>query len=360
MPLIIKSHQDHHGQEEVSPGLQHHLEASGFFTQALSDPLLGRLQIHDDKNRQKIKDGWKQGRLHHLDVFTTDDLGHHERRGAHYGRHELTTGRGDRFDRRGDMRFVTGFLHQGDGKGAGGHHVGGRGSGQGAHQGAADHGGLGRPASQLSGQGIGQVDEQFAAAEFLENTSENDEQGDVFGRHTHRNAIDAFGGGVHELQNALQGVEAMPHGSRNPGAEVGIQDKKQSQGCQDPPDDPPRGLENHHQGKGADHDVRGVGHARVIGDAGPVGQDIHTGKRGHRRPDRVDRRDSMKGTATGRVQDENDDRQDQPVGSPGGSWTNKRRKNRHRDGTNQARLRPGISTGPRHRPGNGSPGRHPA
>ncbi len=90
------------------------------------------------------------------------------------------------------MRPVAQPLHQRDGEGAGGHHIGDGAARDRTHAGRGDDRRLGRAAALPAGGRIGQVDEELAGTGDLEKGTEQHEDEDIGGRHPHGQAEDSL------------------------------------------------------------------------------------------------------------------------------------------------------------------------
>ncbi len=82
------------------------------------------LDVDDVEQGNVGNDGRQKSVLHDLDVGNAHVLHHQESRRAHYRRHQLAIDRARHLDRRRLVRAVADALHERNGEGAGGHHIG--------------------------------------------------------------------------------------------------------------------------------------------------------------------------------------------------------------------------------------------
>ena len=159
-------------------------------------PGLHGLQV-DNVDQCDVGDECQQrGVLDHLQVRDPDVFHHQERHRSHDGRGQLAVGGGRHFHRPGFLRGETHLAHQGNREGPGGDHVGdGRPGNQAGHA-RGHHGGLRRPALQMSHEGKGYADEVIAGPSLLQQGSEQYEQKHHARRHAQGHAEYALGGQI--------------------------------------------------------------------------------------------------------------------------------------------------------------------
>ena len=130
--------------------------------------------------------------LHDLDIGNTDVFHHQESGRTHHRRHQLAIDRTRHLDRRRLVRAVTHALHERNGEGAGGHHIGNRRARNDAGGSRRQHRRLGRPAAQVPEQRIRYLDEIAACPGLFEQGTKQYEQEDIAGRDTQGDAEYAF------------------------------------------------------------------------------------------------------------------------------------------------------------------------
>ena len=221
----------------------------------LQSQLLG-FQMDGDENAGEVQHGGKDGLYSYLRIWDIHVLCHQERRCAHDGGHDLTAGRGGSLHRAGELRLVTGFLHHGDGDGAGGHGVAHGGAGHHAAQGGGNDRHLGGAAGRPARQTVGEADEEVGDAGALQKCAKDDEQHNVGVADAYRRTDDAAGGVEQLIDDVLQRlVEAgVP-------AELVIErvDQQQAQHHQNGQAHAPAAqLDQYHNTDGTDDDVDGL------------------------------------------------------------------------------------------------------
>ena len=130
--------------------------------------------------------------LDHLKVGNTHVLHHQEGRGPHNRRSQLTVSRSSDFNRARLGGRETHPLHQRNGKGTGGDHVGNGGTGNHATEATGYHGCLGRSATHVSQQRIGHLDEVVTGTCPFEQSTKQHKQEHEAGRDAQRHAKHAF------------------------------------------------------------------------------------------------------------------------------------------------------------------------
>ena len=78
--------------------------------------MLLRFQMHTDPDAGEIKHRRNRRRFNDFDIGNTHELSHQEGCRTHDRRHQLTAGRGRRFDRPGKFFGITHFFHHRDGE----------------------------------------------------------------------------------------------------------------------------------------------------------------------------------------------------------------------------------------------------
>ncbi len=134
---------------------------------------------------------------------------HDKCRRAHDGRQQLAAHRGGGLDRAGKLLGVACLLHQRDGEGAGGDHVGHGGAVDGAEEAGGQHGHLRRAALGVAGEGVGDVVEELAHAALVHHFAEDDKQHDIGRGHLDRGAVDAVDVGGQIGHDAVPVIAAV-------------------------------------------------------------------------------------------------------------------------------------------------------
>ena len=211
-----------------------------------------------DENAGEVQHGGKDGLYSYLRIGDIHVLCHQERRCAHDGGHDLTTGRGGGLHRAGELRLVAGFLHHGDGDGASGHGVAHGGAGHHAAQGGGNDRHLGGAAAGPAGDTVGKADEEVGDAGALQKRAENDEQHDIGIAHVDGCADDA-GGGIEQLiDDGLEGVIQRGAVHRTGVAELidkGVDDQRARHAQNGHTHAAAAQLHQHQNADHADHDV---------------------------------------------------------------------------------------------------------
>ena len=153
--------------------------------------VLGGPHLHLKDDAQVVDQGGQDGGLDDDRVLYAQGLRHDKGGGAHDGGQQLSAHRGGGLHGPGKLLGVARLLHQGDGKGAGGDHIGHGGAVDGAQEAGGQHRHLGGAALGVAGQGVGNVIEELAHAALVHHLAEDDEQHDKGGRHLHGASVDA-------------------------------------------------------------------------------------------------------------------------------------------------------------------------
>ena len=153
------------------------------------------------------------------------------------------------------MLFKTDFFHQRNGEGAGGDGIGHRTAGNGSHHAADGNRDFGRPASELTEKGGGQIDKELGAAAGPEKGAEGDEQKDELGHDLQRDAEDAVFGHKKGGGYALDVVSTVGERRRQQLTEKGIENEDKGDNQQWPPDRAPGGFEYQDHGHYAESNV---------------------------------------------------------------------------------------------------------
>ena len=285
---------------------------------------LQRLQVHDVEQRDVRNQRRQDGVLHHLHVGDAHVLHHQEGRCAHHRRHDLAVDRGRHLHRAGLVAAVAHALHQRNGEGAGGHHVGDRRAGDDASGRRRHHRRLGRPPAHVAQQRERALDEVVAGAGFVEQRAEQHEQEDEAAGHAQRDAEYALGGEPEVRGRPLQrGAAVRQHvGHVGPGKGVdqeqrGHDDHGQAQhaasGLQQQDDADDEDVHVHLRRAAGPGGQLAVEQEQVagaegtdqrhhpIGDRHPIGARALAGRIGHEAQEHGERQ--MDGTAFGVVED---------------------------------------------------------
>ncbi len=220
--------------------------------------------MHDVEQRDVGNDRRQEGVLDDLRIRHADVLGHEEGGRAHHRRHDLAVdARGD-LDGAGLLRGIAHPLHQGDGEGAAGHHVGDRRAGDHAHQPGRDHRGLGGAAAHVAEERERDLDEVVARPGLLQQRAEKDEQEDVARRNPQRHPEYPLGGQPVVRHRLDQGHALVRHDVGHEGAGESVAQHQQGDDGERRPDHPPGRLEEqqHADHRGADVERRGLAGTR--------------------------------------------------------------------------------------------------
>ena len=166
--------QEHNGDQQMAP-VTHDLAGLGHLVlgQAV-EAVLGGPHLDLDDDAQIVDQGGDDGGLDNDAVLNAQGLRHDEGGGAHDGGQQLAAHGGGGLHGAGELLGVAGLLHQGNGEGAGGDHVGHGGAVDGAQEAGGQNGHLGGAALGVAGQGVGDVVEELAHAALVHDLAEND------------------------------------------------------------------------------------------------------------------------------------------------------------------------------------------
>jgi hypothetical protein len=218
---------------------------------------LHRLQMDDVEQRDVGGDRRQEGVLDHLDVRDADILRDQEGGRPHHRRHDLAVDGRRHLHRAGLCRRIADPLHQRNGEGARGDHIGDGGARDDAGQPRGDHRRLGGPAAQMAEQGEGKLDEVVAGAGLLQQRAEQHEQKDEVGGDAERDAEHPFGG-----EPELRGGALVRHHLGQPGTGEHVAEKDQRDDAERRPQGAPRRLQQQRHAGDAD---RHVGRGRQAG-----------------------------------------------------------------------------------------------
>ncbi len=235
-------------------------------------------------------EGRDRRRLADLQVGNVDVLGDDERRRAHDRRHDLAVDSGRHLDRGGLLRRVADLLHQRNGEGAAGHHVGDGRPRHHAGQAARQDRRLGRPPLVAPEQAHRQVDEETSGAGPLQQGAEEDEEKDDARRDVERDAEDPLGGQRDLADVALHARPAKSDKIGHVRAEEDVQGKDHGDRRQRRAHDPPRPLQQNEDERPADQQVAAVRHPDPRGDPLVVEDDVEGGEGGDQRQQQVHHR----------------------------------------------------------------------
>ncbi len=185
----------------------------------------GRLFIKTILNGDVVQDSRHRRDLDDFQVAGVGELRHQEGAGPHDRRHQLPSGTRCGLHSTGHMCRIAYPLHHRDGEGTGRHYVANCGPGDRTHKAAGDHRSLGRTATEAAGQGIGQVDEEIAAAGRLQKGAKQHEDKDEGRRHAKRDAEDPFGRQPEGGGHTFDAITLVDDQVRHIRAEIGIKQK---------------------------------------------------------------------------------------------------------------------------------------
>ena len=185
--------------------LLHHLHGVG-------DVILGQpgqpqppgFKVDGEEKAQVVQEGGDDGGQHDVGVAQVEEFRHDEAHRAHDGGAELAPRGGHRFHRPGELLFIAGLLHQGDGNGSGGSYIGDGGPVNHSHQSGGQHRHLGGSSRGLAHQSEGKIVDKFGKPAVFQKGSKDHKEKNVGGRHADARTQQALGapelGGQHPLE----------------------------------------------------------------------------------------------------------------------------------------------------------------
>ena len=213
------------------------------------------LQMDDIDKRDIGNRRRNDGVLDDLGIGNAHIFHHQEGRSPHDRRHDLTVDRGRHLDRAGLFTGKAHALHQRDGKGAGGHHVGNRGPRNQPGHGRADNGRLRRPAAQVTHQRKCDLNEVIPGPRLIQQRAEQHEQEDEAGGHAKRDPEDALGGDPLMVRDLGQRVAFMGDDLGHLRPEEGIDQKQRGHDHQRRTKRAARDLQQQQDADDRDHQI---------------------------------------------------------------------------------------------------------
>lgn len=163
----------------------------------------------------------------------------------------------------GKLRGIAALFHQGNGKGAGAHHVGRGGAGDGTERGAGDDSHFGRAAGGASCQAQGDVLNEVAHAASLQQGAEKDEQRHVCSGSAQRTSEDALGDHEHVVGHAGQPPGLGLEHARHEITKIGVDQENDGNQGQRGADQAPGSLQNQHSQNDEYKLIGGIGNAEA-------------------------------------------------------------------------------------------------
>ena len=215
--------------------------------------------MHLEDDAQVVDQGGQDGGLDDDRVLHPQGLSHDEGGGAHDGGQQLSAHRGGGLHGPGKLLGVARLLHQGDGKGAGGDHIGHGGAVDGPQEAGGQHRHLGGAALGVAGQGVGDVVEELAHAALVHHLTEDDKQHDKGGRHLDRAAVDTGDVTGQVLDHPGPGVAPVLENAGEVPAVHAIDQEDGRQNGEGRAADPPGALHHQQNEQGAHDDIQAGG-----------------------------------------------------------------------------------------------------
>lgn len=179
------------------------------------------------------------------------------------GGDQLPAGGGAGLYGAGKLRGIAALFHQGNGKGAGAHHVGRGGAGDGTERGAGDDSHFGRAAGGASCQAQGDVLNEVAHAASLQQGAEKDEQRHVCSGSAQRTSEDALGDHEHVVGHAGQPPGLGLEHARHEITKIGVDQENDGNQGQRGADQAPGSLQNQHSQNDEYKLIGGIGNAEA-------------------------------------------------------------------------------------------------
>ena len=259
--------QEQQRQQQVPAFLHHVHDRRQILPADAAQTLTRRPQVDLDEDAQIVEHGRDDGDEDDLRVRNSESLGHDESRSAHDRRHDLTTHRGCRLDSTGEVALVPHPFHHRNREGPGGDDIGDRRAVDRPEESGGEHRDLGRAPARLPGEGQRDVVEELAHPRFLQNGAEEDEQEDVGRGHTDGCGEDALGGLVHEGDDPVEVIAAVPEEAGHRPSVVVVDDEEDGQDRQHEAGDSPGRFEDEDEAEDGEDDVDGLESAAADGQA---------------------------------------------------------------------------------------------
>ncbi len=223
------------------------------------------------------------GSAHDVQIGQPQELGHDEGRRPHDGGHELAVRAGADLHRRGLVGRQAHLLHEGDGEGPGGRHVGDGGARHQARQSRGHHRRLGRPPPEPPQRGEGYLHEVLRRARLSQQRAEENEEENKIRRYPDRHAPDAAVAQKHVVHHEIKGNARVGQEAGHPGADEAVEKEDPGQDRKGGPQRPTRRLQKQKDEDGADHHVPVEGDARSLDDPQVVPSHVRRPASGHDR-----------------------------------------------------------------------------
>ena len=215
----------------------------------LDDAGLVRFQVHEPDQAAEVQQGGDQVRGRDRQVGHAGVGGDDERRGAHDRRHDLPSVGRQRFDGAGNAGPIAQPHHHRYRELTGGIDIGDRRSGDRADHCRGHDRDLRRPALGVTGNRVGEIDEEAGDARLLRERAEDDEQHDVGRGDPERDAPDSVVRHVQVVEHVLERVRPVAeHENRYVLAEVGIEQRHGDDDHEHPSEDSPRRFQDQQRG----------------------------------------------------------------------------------------------------------------
>ena len=267
--------QSHDGQE-IKPALLEDLpHRGGIGVRGLhGNAVLMGVGEDGDGQGQVIHDRGHQRRQADGGVGQAGGIRHQEGHGAHDRRHDLAAVGGHRLNGTGRILVEAGLLHQRDGKGAGGDHVGGTGAVDHAHEHRGINRRLGRAAAEFAEGRKGDIHKELSRADEGQDGAEDDEQEDEVRRRAQSAAEEALAADHQVGTHPGHGHLGRGKGPGQVPADEGIHQKQQAQCGQHRTQGPVGHDQCHHHEDHGDILLEGAVEVRGGGVVVPHGDDL--------------------------------------------------------------------------------------
>ena len=231
------------------PQRQFLLEAHGVGVKPLG------VELDHEQERQVIETGRDGRHPDHVEVADLEELGDQEGGGAQHRRRDDGAEPAGREQAAGGVLLEARLLHQRIGDGADRHRGGDAGAGRAAEQERRQHDGAAGAVGLVAHHRHREVDEEFSRAGMLQERAVDREQDDQRGRDVDRDAEYALERDE-QVADELADVEAaVGPRRRQVGTEIGVGEKRERDGRDDPAGGAPRRLQQQHDEHHAEHDI---------------------------------------------------------------------------------------------------------
>ena len=140
------------------------------------------LKVYREQQSQVVEKGGDNRGQHHIGVAQIEELRHDEAHSPHKRGTKLPAGGGHCLHRPGELLFIAGLLHQGDGNGSGGSYIGDGGPVNHSHQSGGQHRHLGGSSRGLAHQSEGKIVDKFGKPAVFQKGSKDHKEKNVGGR----------------------------------------------------------------------------------------------------------------------------------------------------------------------------------